>query len=118
MYKLVNSHQLKPVAGPEAAGLLATILSHSFHYDPSFIYAMPDEETRRVISPWFFESAIRATLLYGEIYTTESTDGGALWIRPEHDLTFGQMVRTGMTAIPFSLEGGISRRCMKLGVNV
>src|SRR5262249_61589018 len=63
--------------------LLANVLSRSFHDNPNFVYMIPDEGTRRTLSPWFFRSAIRATQLYGEIYTTETIDGGALWFRSE-----------------------------------
>jgi len=39
---------------------------------------IPDEESRRDVLPWFFEAAIRAGQLYGEVRTTETIDGGAV----------------------------------------
>ena len=98
--------------------LLANVLSRSFHDNPNFVYMIPDEGTRRTLSPWIFRSAIRATQLYGEIYTTETIDGGALWFSPEQHLTFEQMVRTGMVEMPFNLGWSTLKRCMKLGASV
>jgi ribosomal protein S18 acetylase RimI-like enzyme len=117
----INDPQpLNPVVrlGTAQVDFLAAVLGEACYNDPHFVYMIPDEHIRRRVSPWFFQSAIRAGQSYGEIYTTETTEGGALWLRPEHDLTFGRMVRTGMMAMPFKLEWGISRRCLKLGASI
>src|SRR2546422_6938605 len=89
--------RLNPVVRLETskAGFLAAVLSRAFHNDPNFRYVVPDEQTRGAVLPWFFNSAIRASQLYGEISTTETVDGGALWIRPARTLTFGLMLRAG-----------------------
>jgi len=120
MQKVDDSPQLNPVVCLETSqvDVLATVLSRVFHNEPSFVYVMPDEEIRRTVSPWFFRSAIHASLRYGEIRTTEAADAAALWISPEHDLTFGRMVRTGMIETPFKLGWSTFRNGTKLGSSV
>ena len=102
---------------PHAAeiDLLALILSRTLHDEPNFTFVLPDEQQRRVVLPWFFRTlAIRASQLWGEIYTTESVDGGALWIRVRLAHTFGRVLRTGMLTSPFRLGWASLRRCMSL----
>jgi hypothetical protein len=95
--------------------LLAIILSRAFHEQPTFTYLIPDERERRAVLPWFFRSlAIRASQFCGEIYTTETVQGGALWISPGRAHTFGRVLRTGMLTAPFRLGKASFRRCLSL----
>ena len=112
--------QLNPVARLEApqVSLLSSVLSRVFYNEPHFVYLIPDEETRRTVSPRLFQAAIRASQIYGEIYTTDTAAGGALWMSPEHDWTIARLLRMGMMGIPFNLEWGIFKRCLKLGARV
>src|SRR5262249_18242629 len=111
-----RSTQLNPVNKLEIPEVnsLSSILSRALHNEPYLEYLIPDEETRRTVSRWFFQVAINASELNGEIYTTNSADGAALWMRPEHSWNIRQVVRTGLLGIPFDLEGGILRRSLKL----
>ena len=99
--------------------LLAAVLSRALQDEPNFKYLMPDEQARTVMVPWFFSSvAIRACHLYGEIYTTESIEGGALWISPGQTLAFEEMLRSEILAMPFKLEWVSVRRYINLGSRV
>jgi len=100
------------------AGVLAAVLSRAFHNEPNFAYITPDERARRAVLPWFFHSAIRVSQLYGEIYTTETLDGGALWISPGRVLTFVRMLGAGMLAMPFKLGWKGFSRSVNLGTRV
>src|SRR5437899_8360779 len=116
-----RTRQSKPVVRLDMSqvDLLATVLSRACQDEAKFKYLMPDEQTRRAVLPWFFGSvAIRASHLYGEIYTTENIDGAALWISPGHASDFGQIVRTGMPAMPFKLEPASFNACIRLIANV
>ncbi len=112
-----GTRQSKPVVRLDTSqvDLLATVLSRACQDEAKFKYLMPDEQTRRAVLPWFFGSvAIRASHLYGEIYTTENIDGAALWISPGHASNIGQIVRTGMPAMPFKLEPASCKRCIRV----
>src|SRR5262249_39233208 len=76
---------------------------------------MPDERVRRTVLRWFFRSlAIRASRICGEIYTTDTIEGGALWISPGRTHTFGRVVRMGILTAPFRLGCAGLRRCWRL----
>src|SRR5262245_15067332 len=111
-----RSTQLDPVNKLEIPEVnsLSVILSRALHNEPHLEYLIPNEETRRTVSPWIFQVAINASELNGEIYTTTSADGAALWMRPDYSWNIRQVVRTGLSGIPFDLEGGILRRSLKL----
>ena len=112
--------QLNPVIRLEMpqAEFLAPVLSRAFHNEPYFTYVAPDERVRRAVLPGFVRSAIRASHLYGEIYTTETIDGAALWINPGRRLTWVRMLRAGMPAMPFTLGWETFKRSMKVGMHV
>jgi hypothetical protein len=98
---------------------LATVLSGALQNEPNFKYLIPDEQARRTILPWFFRAvAIRACHVYGEIYTTPTIEGGALWISPGHTPAFEEMVRREMLAMPFKLGWTSFRRCVNLAARL
>jgi hypothetical protein len=101
------------------ADSLATVLSHAIQSEPNFKYLIPDELVRRTILPWFLRAvAIRACHIYGEIYTTPTVEGGALWISPGHTLAFEQMVLREMLAIPYKLGWTTFGRCVNLAARL
>src|SRR5262249_60486174 len=96
---------------------LGKVLSRAFYNEPSVRYMMPDELVRRAWLPWFFSSVvIRASQLYGEIYTTANMEGGALWISPGRAFTFGRIVRTGILVEHFEMGRGVWQRCLRVSV--
>ncbi len=112
-----GSRQPNPVSklAPGEVTALSSVMSRALHDEPHLVYLIPEEERRRSVSPRFFQAALRASQLYGEVYATQAADGAALWMSPEHNWTIGRLVRTGM---PFDLESVIWRRFLKLGASL
>ncbi len=75
----------------------ADLLARVFQYDPAMQFGSVS------YAKWvrFYRANIRMGLLYGEVYTTPSIDGVAVWISPENTgIILGPMLRTGfLTAI-------------------
>jgi hypothetical protein len=95
---------------------LARALSRALRDEPHFRYVVPDSRERRRILSWFFDSAVIPTSVeYGEVYTTAEIDAGVLWFRPERSVTFKQMLRTAMSAMPMKVAPSILRRCFTVG---
>ncbi len=99
------------MAQPESSSILlassqveqgAEILARAFQNAPDMKFfigdnaKMLDEKTLR-----FYQAVIRVGLLYGEVYTTPSMDGVAVWTSPEtNNFSLGILFRTGfLTAI-------------------
>jgi hypothetical protein len=120
LQRFENRQQLIPAAHVEAsqAETLATALSRALHNEPDMAYMFPNEETRRIVSPVFFLSAIRAGQGCGEIRATEDPAGVAVWIRPEYDLPHHRTVRMGPIALPFNDGSELTSRYMRLGASV
>jgi len=95
--------------------LLAVILSRALYDEPNFTYVIPDEQQRRAVLPCFFRAlALRAGEVCGEIYTTETMEGGALWITPVcHDF-FDRVLRIRMPKLPPRLGWAVLKRSLKL----
>jgi ribosomal protein S18 acetylase RimI-like enzyme len=106
-----------PLEPPQADGL-ASILSRAHHDEPHFRYMIPDERTRLRLLPGLFGVAIRACQLYGEVYTTLSIDGGALWIGPGTQLTLGRVMQTEFPSMPLQWDWSNLRRCMNVGLHL
>lgn len=82
----------------------AALLARVFQNDPMMRYfvtdhaGMPDKPLR------FYRATIRMGLLYGEVHTTDSMEGVAVWINPSNsDLTIGQIIRSGFLTATLSL---------------
>jgi GNAT superfamily N-acetyltransferase len=103
---------------PSQAEGLAGVLTRAFYEEPNFKYMIPDEQARLSHLPEFFRVAIRASQLCGEIYTTQTVDGGALWICPERALTPWRMAWTGFPSMPFSLGWANYSRWFELGTRL
>ena len=71
---------------------LAVVLSEALCNELHFRYVIPDEPARLRFLRGYFGSAMRASQLNGEIYTTPRVDGGALWIGPGRGLTLASMM--------------------------
>jgi hypothetical protein len=80
------------------------VLARAFQHDPVFEYLV-DDSARMLDTPLrFYQANIRMGLLYGEVYTTPSMEGVAVWISPGNtDFTFGQMLRSGFLTSGLSM---------------
>ena len=61
---------------------LARTLSLAFDDDPLTVWLFPNEAARRRKLPTFFRSLLRASLPFGEVYTTDETQCAAIWNPP------------------------------------
>ena len=75
------------------------MLVRAFCNEPNFRYLIPDEQERLRL-PDYFRWAIRASQQCGEIHTTQTVEGGALWISPEHMLEWSNPNRHMNLATP------------------
>jgi hypothetical protein len=107
-----------PDPGQPYAEVLASVLERNFHNEPNLVYLIPNEQERRHASRLFFLSAISAGQLYGEIHTTERANSVAVWIRPEHDLSFHRLLRTELMTWPFNGGWEHTTRYMKLCASI
>jgi hypothetical protein len=98
---------------PAQAGRLAQVLAGALHDEPRFTYVAPDETVRPTIVRRIVSKAIDASRLYGEIYTTATVRGGALWIRPGEQLW--PLLQQARTAGPNEIGPAGLRRLIKLG---
>lgn len=97
---------------------LANVLSRVFCGEPPFTYLIPDAEERRAVLPGLLGSAIRASQLYGETYTTPAVEGGSLWIGPDRNLTIERILRTASSPGRFKMSWSSLKRCLTLGTRM
>ena len=93
----------------------ALVLERAFFNDPYFTFSLPDESRRARLLPWLFERILRYALLYGQVYTTSSLEGLAVWLRMKKVTTnwFGA-IRTGLFLLPLRLNRREAWRNMHL----
>lgn len=98
----------------------ASLLARVFQSAPDMRYLIDDDDKMLASSAIrFYKAVIRAGLLYGEVYTTPSLDGLAVWISPENmDFTMGILLRTGLLAALLSLGFGPLVRFVRSSVYV
>lgn len=73
------------------------VLASAFHDDPMMEYVIPDASKRPRPLAAFFDMCVRYARLQGEVYTTSTTDGAALWVRPEMgNLSLGSALKAGL----------------------
>jgi hypothetical protein len=95
--------------------VMTDLLTAALYNDPRFSYVVPDELNRRNLVHWFLRSvAIPASLLYGQINTTELSDAVALWICPGRRVSFERMFREGMLTSPKGKDSFSIRHCLRL----
>jgi len=93
----------------------ALVLERAFFNDPYFTFTFPDESRRLRLLPWLFDRILRYALLYGQVYTTPSLEGVAVWLSLKKITTnwFGA-VRTGLFLLPLKLNRREAWRNMHL----
>ena len=63
----------------------AKVLGRAFHNDPLETFLFPDDAVRQRATPYFFETALRYSVLYGEVYTvSEKMEAVAAWLSFEY----------------------------------
>jgi ribosomal protein S18 acetylase RimI-like enzyme len=69
---------LDPAQQDQAVGLIC----ESFKNDPAGVYAAPDTAKRAPLLSWFARTGLKVGFSCGEIFTTPSLTGVAIWFRP------------------------------------
>lgn len=67
---------------PEKTSEAAAVLARAFHDDPIWTWALPQEEERRRVLPWWMEVSTRYCHLFGEVYGSGDIAGVADWLTP------------------------------------
>jgi GNAT superfamily N-acetyltransferase len=80
---------------------ISEALARSFHDDPVLRWLFPDDKTAPKKMPQFFALDLSKFWLgLGEVYTTDSIAGGALWGPPGHwQMGMGTIIRNGPSMI-------------------
>ncbi len=77
----MTDHEVRK-AGPGDVEALATTLTRAFDDDPLTTWLFPDATARRRKLPSFFRALLRASLPFGEVYTTDGDRCAAIWNPP------------------------------------
>ncbi len=94
---------------------LGPVLSRAFYDEPNVVYMLPDETVRRAALPWFFGVfVLRLGLRYGNVYTTETTAGGAIWMVPGNVVTFWGAMQAGLLVMPLRFRWKGFRRSVHI----
>ena len=85
----------------------AEVLARAFFDDPAWLWAIPEDDRRAHVLPWFFRAALRYGGRWGEVHGTEgTTEGAAIWLPPERPrLDSLRLVRVGLLLMP--LKAGL-----------
>ncbi len=101
--------------GVSEAREAATLLASAFGSDPAFLYAFPDEARRQKALCWLFERLVRCTITSGQVLTTASRAGVALWLGPErHSLPSWGLLRAGLGRFPLACGWSAFARFLRL----
>ena len=93
----------------------AGVLARAFYSDPFFTYALPEAARRERMLPWFYEKFLRYGLTYGQVYTTPSLEGVAIWLGPEkHTLAWLGIIQSGLIRLPLKLRLSELQRSLRL----
>lgn len=96
----------------EWIGNMANMLARTFHRDPLFEHALPDERTRGWRMKSLFALNIKYGMLYGDIYRA-AQHGLAIWLPPGNStITVRRALLAGMWLTP--LKVGL-RAVLRLG---
>lgn len=78
----------------------AEVLARTFKHAPDMRFFIGDESRMLAEKTLrFYRAIIRIGMRYGEVTTTSSLDGLAIWVSPENNnFTFGSMFRTGLVS--------------------
>jgi len=93
----------------------ADVIARAFFSDPFFQYTLPSEERRARILPWLFKKMLVYGHLYGQVYTTSTMQGLALWLGPKHTkLLLQGVLHSGMFLLPIKLSAFELKRNLEL----
>jgi len=74
----------------------AAMFARAFQDDPLMVYALPDPRERARRLPEFYARMVRFGCLAGEVLSTESLDGAAVWLPPDAKWTRENIEAAGL----------------------
>ncbi len=94
----------------------AAVLARAFLDDPAWLWAIPEDDSRAHVLPWFFGAATRYGLRFGEVRATGgNVEGAAILLPPKrarlHSLS---LARTGLWLMPFKTGFGAFSRFLTM----
>jgi hypothetical protein len=93
----------------------ATVLARAFYDDPFFTFTIPNVVRRASVLPWLFAKIIRYGISYGQVFTTPSVEGTAIWLGPQKPtLKLTGVLQTGMFLFPLKLNWREFQRSTRL----
>jgi GNAT superfamily N-acetyltransferase len=100
--------------GPQQVDAAALTLAEAFRDDPLLKILHPDERKHDAIAPWFFSTAIKYGMPYGQVWGNEDASAVAIWLPPDGtDMSMVAMIRAGMAALPFKVGARGALRFMR-----
>jgi len=93
---------------------LTDVLSRVFCDRLPFTYLIRERHERRIMLAAFFSSAISASELYGETYSTPDVEGGALWIGPGRSIAIQRLLRAASAPTPSRVSWASLKRSLAL----
>ena len=79
----------------------ADVLANAFQSDPLAMFMLPDPVERAKKLPFHFVPILRYGLMYGEVLTTSTLDGVAVWLPPgQWEVTPERAVKVGFDQLP------------------
>jgi len=102
------------------ADRVGEVLGRAFYNDPLMLYAYPDGECSEEDLSWFFITAVKYCLKYGEAYApTAEIEGAALWLSSDKcPITLWRMLRVASLWSMFKAMRRIGFGRMKRMANI
>jgi hypothetical protein len=88
------------------------VLSDAFANEPLCEYLLPGTEIQRAVFPLLFSSIVRASQMFGEMYTTEGTGGSVAFVSRGEQFRFEPLARAVIATAPLKLSSATVRRCV------
>ena len=86
------------------------VLNRAFFTDPAIAFAVPDDDKRRAMEPWF-QGIVQLGHRYGHVDTLEDA-AVAVWLR--HEATFFEHVLAGLMLPTLALGPGAMARFLRM----
>ncbi len=94
------NHSIQPMSESHLKNA-ADSLAQAFMKDPLQTYVFPNEEERKEKSSGHFAAFLQYGIMFGEVYTTENSEGAIVWLRPEEtDVTPEKAEKGGLGRLP------------------
>lgn len=98
---------------------LGDVLARAFHDEPNFSYMVPDVARRHTALDWFFTRIVVGLgYRYGEVYTTPTAAGAAVWLAPGASIPAHAALTAGMATMPWRFGWRGFRRSLRVNAEL